>query len=58
MQILPFFSNAALPGGFEKQFPLYTIRVWNQTEVEDDFRDWDAIPWMPLRRTRQRPEKR
>ncbi|MCC7441558.1 MAG: hypothetical protein IT285_07995 [Bdellovibrionales bacterium] len=39
--------NQALPGGFAKQFPLYTIREWNQTEVEDDFRDWDGLDWKP-----------
>ena len=40
--------NQALPGGFEKQWPFYPIREWNQTDVSDDFRTWDGLNWKPL----------
>lgn len=33
--------NQALPGGFEKQWPLFTASQWNQIEEFDDFNDWD-----------------
>lgn|GEM_PF-3739834 len=40
--------DQSIAGGLTKQWPLFTVRQWNQIAELEDFRDWDQFEQHPI----------